>query len=326
MSVSPPDAPHYAAVIDAMEKGRLIPFFGAGVNLCIRPPDYDYDQPWDPNSGFLPSARELSHCLAGFFQYPAPDRENLLRVSQFVATNGTSVLDDHLHMLFNRDYTITPLHRFFAALPALLAKRGVTNNNLLIISTNYDDLMERAFEEAEQPYDRLSYIRDDENRGKFVHYRSTDGHTEIVHSANDYAEIDVANRPVLLKIHGAVQRCSDEPENHNFVITEDNYIDYLTGGDVVKRIPSVVSKRFHRSQFLFLGYSLTDWNMRAFFRGVKREQATKNKGYVSWAVQLRHDEIEQKFWRDRDVTIYDKELSEYIRDLQCLLDERQCVT
>ena len=35
---------------------------------------------------------------------------------------------------------------------------------------------------------------------------------------------------MILKIHGAVDR--DEPKEDSFVITEDNYIDYLTATDV----------------------------------------------------------------------------------------------
>ena len=49
-----PDDSHCTQVIRAIEMGRLIAFFGAGVNLCNRPKEYDWKQRWDPGSAFLP--------------------------------------------------------------------------------------------------------------------------------------------------------------------------------------------------------------------------------------------------------------------------------
>ncbi len=325
MSGETPDDTHYAVVIDAIEKGRLIPFFGAGVNLCNRPDDYDWRQPWHPGSQFLPSGAELSKRLADRYKYPGDDWWNLLRVAQYVAAvSGETALDEQLQEFFDRDYPLTPLHEFFARVPKLLRERGYKHANLLIVTTNYDDLMERALQEAGEPYDLVSYIRDGENRGKFQHHSQSEGKTVIVHSANDYEGVSVDKRTVVLKIHGAVQRTDpkneSEPDRFDFVITEDNYINFLAQGDIAKRVPILLREQFDRCQFLFLGYGLADWNMRAFFNGVQTIQRSQNKRLRSWAVQLNPDEMEERFWDDRNVSIYDIHLGQYIRELNQRLE------
>ena len=49
-----------------------------------------------------------------------------------------------------------------------------------------------------------------------------------------------------------------------------------------------------------LGYSLRDWNLRVILHRIWGELKL---GYKSWAVQLNPQEIDQKFWRNRDVDI-----------------------
>ena len=51
-------------------------------------------------------------------------------------------------------------------------------------------------------------------------------------------------------------------ERDSYVITEDSYIDYLVGDDVGAQIPFLLMERMEESHFLFLGYSMHDWNLR----------------------------------------------------------------
>jgi hypothetical protein len=116
----------------------LIPFLGTGANLCDRP-----DQaPWE-RGRFAPSGRELASALAERSRFPDPDDRDLLRVSQYVdAILGERQLYRYLHAVFDADYPPTSLHRLIACLPALLRARG--RPQLVALTTNYDDLLERA--------------------------------------------------------------------------------------------------------------------------------------------------------------------------------------
>src|SRR5262249_53883065 len=103
----------------------------------------------------------------------------------------------------------------------------------------------------------------------------------------------------------------------SFVITEDNYIDYLSGGDVGGQIPISVRERMAESHFLFLGYSLRDWNLRVI---LNRMWGAQQLDLKSWAVQREphgaSGEIEQTLWRDRgDVDLLYVPLSEYVARL-----------
>jgi hypothetical protein len=67
-----------------------------------------------------------------------------------------------------------------------------------------------------------------------------------------------------------------------------------------------------KSHFLFLGYSLRDWNLRVFLNRIWGEQRLK---YNSWAIQLKPNEIDQRFWQKRNVEILSLCLEDYIAEL-----------
>lgn len=298
---------HYNRVATAIVEGRVIPFFGAGASLCGRPKG----QAWERGSKYLPSGGELAEHLAAKFKYPWEDRHDLLRVSQYAAImEGTGPLYSELRRLFNADYEPTSLQRFFASLPAALRQRGHPSGGMLIVTTNYDDLMERAFEEVKEEFDLVSYVAEDrEQRGKFWHW-SPDGKARIIDKPNKYRGLSLDTRSVILKIHGAIDR--DNSERDSFVITEDNYIDYLTRTDISNLVPVTVAAKLRNSHFLFLGYSLRDWNLRVILHRIWGEQKLSWK---SWAILLNPQPFDQEFWRKRDVDIYNASLEDYIASL-----------
>ena len=78
---------------------------------------------------------------------------------------------------------------------------------------------------------------------------------------NTYAsELSLERRTVMLKLHGGLDRARARAES--FVVTEDDYIDYLAHGDVGGAIPVALAAKLRRSHFLFLGYGMRDWNLR----------------------------------------------------------------
>jgi hypothetical protein len=296
---------HYRTVIKAIADGRLVPLLGAGVNLCGRPPG----APWRRGQ-YLPSGGELSAHLAEKFDYPGSDTHDLVRVSQYIAVlTGSGPLYEELHSLFDADYPPTSLHRLLADLPGTLRARGATPRYQLIVTTNYDDLMERAFREAGQPFDLVSYAAEGEQRGKFWHW-PPDGEARLIDRPNEYRGLSLDQRPVVLKIHGAVDRV--DADGDSFVITEDHYIDYLTRTDISNLVPVTLAAKLRKSHFLFLGYSLRDWNLRVILHRIWGEQKLS---YKSWAIQLHPLPIDQEFWRKRDVDILDVKLEDYVAAL-----------
>lgn len=297
---------HYRMLLKALLDGRIVPFLGAGVNLCGRPEDANWLA-----GNYLPSGSELASYLASNYGYPVADIQDLVRVSQYVAVmSGSGPLYDELHKLFNKDFPPTALHRFFAALPGVLRAKGYPPRYQLIVSTNYDDVLERAFLDAGEPFDLVSYLAEGEHRGKFLH-RGFEGETRLIEIPNQYRGIPLDERTVILKIHGAINR--DNPEQDSYVITEDHYIDYLARTDISNLIPVTLAARLRKSHFLFLGYGLRDWNLRVILHRIWGEQLFS---YKSWAIQLNPQPIDQEFWQKRAVEIYDARLEDYIAGLR----------
>ena len=302
---------HYNSVIKGLIDGRVVPFLGAGVNLVGRP----IDAQWlHGQYQYLPNGGELSAYLADSFGYPDNDKWDLVRVSQYIAVmEGSGPLYEELRKLFNADYPPTSLHQFFARLPSALRNKGYPPRYQLIITTNYDDVMERAFREVNEPFDLVTFIAGGEQRGKFMHLPFDSNESVLIEKPNEYRGLSLDQRSVILKIHGAVDRLN--PDDDSYVITEDDYIDYLTRTDLSSLMPVTLAAKLKRSNFLFLGYGLRDWNLRVILYRIWGEQKLT---YKSWAIQLEPLEIEKKFWHKRDVDLIGANLEDYIKSL----DER----
>jgi DNA-binding SARP family transcriptional activator len=281
---APPAEGHFEQVLGALFQGRLVAVLGAEIG-------------------------DLTARLAQRFDY-VENGYGLPRVAQYVAVmKGSGPLYDELHALLDAEATPTPIHRFFAALPPLLRERDLPHQ--LLVTTSYDLALEAAFLEAGEEFDVVTYIAAGPQRGKFCHIRP-DGTGRVVDLPNTYAtELSLEERTVILKLHGQVDR-GPEREWESFVITEDDYIDYLSHSDVAAAVPVGLAAKLRRSHFLFLGYTMADWNLRVV---LNRLWSDHPLSYRSWAVQPEAKPLEREFWRRRDVDVQDLSLERYIQML-----------
>jgi DNA-binding SARP family transcriptional activator len=261
-------------VAAAMLGGRLVPVLGAEV-------------------------AELAAHLVERFAYPESDGATLPRVAQYAAVmNGPGPLYDEIRALLSRqDLPPTQVHRFLAALPPQLRARHMPHQ--LIVSTGYDLTLERAFLEAGEEFDVVAYLAAGRNRGKFCHVRP-DGTGTLIEIPNEYAtELSLEERTIILKLHGQVDPRLERAWE-SFVVTEDDYIDYLGQTEVASVVPVALAAKLRRSHFLFLGYTMADWNLRLLLNRLWGDQPLS---YRSWAVQADAKPLEREFWRRRDVDV-----------------------
>jgi hypothetical protein len=310
-AVAAVDEQHYLLLSDLLAAGEVVPFLGAGANMCDRPDETEWE-----TGRFLPSGAELAQALAERSRYPARDSYDLLRVSQYVdAVLGEKQLYRYLRAIFAVDYPPNSLHSLLAAMPPLLRERG--SPQPLLITTNYDDLLERAFDARGETYDLVWYEAKGESLGgsKFIH-RPPGGKAVAIERPNKYTDLALSERAVILKLHGAVDRA--DPKGDSFVITEDHYIDYLSLGDIGGQIPMTLRERMADSHFLFLGYSMRDWNLRVILNRIWGAQELDLK---SWAIQREPEDptarkIEETLWGARgDVDLLYVPLREYVARL-----------
>jgi hypothetical protein len=307
--VTGPDAAHIRLVAQQITEGDVIPFLGAGANLVDRPPKASFEL-----GRFLPSGAELAEMLAKKVAYPDATDMDLLRVSQYVdASVGERDLYKYLRELFNALYPPSSLHRFLARVPTRLREAGVPYQ--LIATTNYDFALETAFDEAGEEYDVVWYeAKRNAPQGKFWH-RAPGAEPVLIEDPADYHPLSLEKRTIILKLHGAVD--PHDQANDSFVITEDDYIKYLSHGDI--GIPAMLKQRMEDSHFLFLGYSMRDWNLRVILARIWGARLLDMK---SWAVQLRPSSeaqavIEEQLWRDRgEVTPLYSPLRDYVAQLE----------
>jgi DNA-binding SARP family transcriptional activator len=272
---------HFDQVLEAIFAGRLVAVLGAEIgDLTTR-------------------LAQRFDCIENGYGLP--------RVAQYVSVmKGSGPLYDELHALLDADAAPTPIHRVFAALPSLLRERGLPHQ--LLVTTSYDLALEAAFLEAGEEFDVVSYIAAGAQRGKFCHLRP-DGTGRVIELPNTYAtELSLERRTVILKLHGQVDR-GPEREWESFVVTEDDYIDYLARSDVAAAVPVGLAAKLRRSHFLFLGYTMADWNLRIV---LNRLWSDHPLSYRSWAVQPGAKPLEREFWRRRDVEVQELPLERYV--------------
>jgi len=335
---------HYDQVIHSLKGGRLLPFLGAGASLCgpgasrlgAKPGSPVQQHLPFPNAGggqgaagspsqgeAPPSGWQLASYLAGKVAYPpecVASRSdtraglNLLEVAQhFEILNDELSLYDTLHEVFDRDFAFSPVHEFLARLPSVLKAKKWNYPHQFIVSTNYDDLMERAFRALPdpEPCDLVVYDAKEGSTsgGRFLYIAP--GAAPVVVDVPQTFLLPVGERSVILKIHGAVARNS-KPEQDSYVITEDHYFDY----PFYNEIPINLRQEFVNRRFLFLGYSLSDWNVRMIFRRISKEHVLSK---TAWTVTNKHDPLQKMIWENRGVEYIVADLADYVHDLEIKL-------
>lgn len=279
-----PGANELADVATAILAGRVVPVLGEDAELVV--------------------AR-----LAERFHYPRTEPPELPRVSQYAAAmRGYGPLYDELRDVVRGDGGPGAVHRFFASLPPLLRANGVPHQ--LLVTTSYGLALEQAFAAAGEEVDVVSYIASGRNRGRFCHL-SPDGATHVIDVPNTYAtELSLERRSVILKICGQVD--PSDAGADSFVVTEDDFIDYLLRADVAAAVPVGLVATLRRSHFLFLGYTVRDWQNRLV---LGRMWGDEPVAYRSWAVHPKPGPAERELWRRLDVELAETPLELYVEGL-----------
>ena len=295
MSLLPP----YPLIRDGLDQGRVIPFLGSGASLGPREPDAVWDM---DRAAYLPKANELARYLAQKTEFPKDEPPDLATVAQYYSVvGGRDPLYEKLHKIFNRDYPLTSLHTFLADV----------SQPLLIVTTNYDDLIERAFKAKPRAYDVVIHTSDPTIGDRLLWWPH--GAPEPLEVNPNKLDIDLQKVTVVYKMHGAVDR--REPNRDQYVITEDDYIDFLARMTKSKAIPAIFAEPFQSRPFLFLGYGLRDWNLRVVLNRIEKDSRRQPKRITSWAIQYQPSALEQRFWQERGVEVYDMAIEEFVTKL-----------
>jgi hypothetical protein len=327
----------YPGIRNLLKEGQVIPFLGAGVNFGTRPENAQWDE---QASTFLPSGAELSSYLAHHAAFPSNDKHDLTDLakvaSYFVDNFKRRLLRETLQDIFVRDYAPSAIHTYLAEIArksdadiaAQPADQRDTGTPLLIVTTNYDDLLERAFTQLRRPFDLVVYPTERKDVAASVLWWPH-GATEPEAVLPNALCIDLKSTNVIYKMHGSIDRAQDGIGN--YVITEEDYIEFLSRMTTESAVPKQFMRYFRERHFLFLGYGLADWNLRVVLRNLRKvlpddldapemrrrtRRGDDDEDLVSWAIQFRPSELEKSLWRARDVRIFDEDINEFVAGLR----------
>lgn len=298
-----------------LQGGDIIPFLGHDASL---PPDYDPpDIASRPDNdalnhrieGRVPSALELSMMLANYGQYPSGHRLGLPQVaSYYSAVRGApKLLQQRLRAPFVVSAQPRPIHRYLAAI----------DRGLLIFSVNFDDLMERALDEAERPYTTIIQPAAPDQEGRLVVIDSrhrAEPRLELPNAIDIDPDVDT----VVYKPRGSVVR---EPEGWDqYIVTEDSNIGVLAGL-ASSSLPVHFYPALTDRQFLFLGVDLDSWPTRSLLSRIKADKGgppkTGNRVNTrpAWAIRRNPSRLERDLWSAFSVDAFDLDLDRFTAGL-----------
>lgn len=345
---NPPTNHHYLDIINALKSGLLVPFIGPGFNLFdeqltnqrlseIELADYlaqDFGSPYKNLVGApcplcLVSADDLptdcpvkkallqgntTACALANEQALAIAKMNLQCLAQYIQlTYGIKNVYERLYEVLRGRYSPSRFYLFLANLPGKMKEKQYPLPYQLIVTTNYDDMLERAFRAANQPFDLVFYVAEgEETRGRFK-YKPFEEKARPIDKPNQLEVIGKAKDcPVILKLYGVVDLI--ESQQCNFVITEDHHINYLAYREIGQLLPKDILEILWESHnILFMGYNPSDPDLRVI---INRIWGKRNVGQKSWMIhQSNPGELDKAFWNSRQVKLIDSRLEDYCTDL-----------
>jgi predicted RNase H-like HicB family nuclease len=268
-------------IAEQIARHECILFLGSAIHVPSEgETEYNYPAEKAPPIGI-----NLSKILADKSQYPAPDWWNLQRVAQhFESTRSRFRLVREIEAAVHTGREPSPMLSMLADLEFPL-----------VITTNYDQLYERALNQrsCEQGLPKDSF--------KTSIYSASSRNEEMERIVTvDCDEKPNPKEPFILKIHGEVSK----PES--IVITDEDYIQFvlrMSDPQPLHPIGKNVLTHLTKSSILFIGYSLTDYNLRLLFKTLRWKQDL-SRIPPSYSVDKKPDQLILDVWEKQRRYVY----------------------
>jgi SIR2-like domain len=308
-------------IVKSIMGGRCVAFLGAGVNVSV-----------EGGYSGLRLASQVSECLVGklvgkddtaldklISVVPDPDVKKVLEANygDLVKLRAHDLARVSLHieaMPGGRNTLLGLLADFLpdeqrepSPLLTVLAQLPFR----LIVTTNYDRLMEKAIENVTQ----MKPVVVVQPRKGFDAKQQRELKDKLLPLVPETPSPRGEKEPLILyKIHGTFG--DDEA---GLVISEEDYIEFLTVAHPhgKRGMPPLISQMIVDNNLLFLGYGLEDWNFRAIYKGLV-EPLPDSKKRSSFAIQQNPSEFWADLWATppKSVTIYDVDLYQFADELR----------
>jgi len=224
------------ALTSAVKTSQCVLFVGAGIHAG--PPatlPFEYPEAHRPPLGRV-LARKLATEHGMDRDLPKESPDDLQRVSLFVEMRRSrKQLVDSLIREVSEGKRPSPALRMLAEMPFTI-----------LVTTNFDDLLETA-------------LRDAGKKPVVLVYDPTGDRT-----TRDVSEDPTPDRPLVFKMHGDIN------DRASIVVTDEDYINFIQRMSAdCHPVPQTVMFRMSRWSTIFIGYSLRDYNLRLLFRTLR---------------------------------------------------------
>ena len=305
-----PSTRHYDEVKEWLYKGQLVVFLGLNVNLYGR----QLMPSWSPGS-VLPGGVELFDYLKRTHHYPLAGGPLASIAQRLVVDRKSEDLYEAFASTFAARLALPALYSFLARVVKSVRKQlnkypDPFRRRPLILTANYDNSVERAFEgQGIDSYHVISYSLTADPVGEFQHTRVEGTRITSVTSIGHHNKETVLTdyNPVIIKLPGAVEEGSQ-----SYAVTEDHFF-YLSRKDLLAMLPSQLVAALKSSRHLYLGYDVQDWPYRALLYAIWGDLKTK---YKAWAVVPDVDDPNRAHWDKCDVKVIQAPLEDYVAGLE----------
>lgn len=281
-------------IADKIAEHQCILFLGAAVHS----PSPDGYPCVYPREKCPPTGRALSELLADKSDFTDQDRTNLQRVSQYFESKRKSryVLVEEIGKAINVGREPSPILRALARLEFPI-----------VITTNYDHLYEMALDEKARQENPAA--KPGESFDTCIYNPNNTGKAKT----KDCSSTPDPKRPYLLKMHGDVK----EPQS--IVVTDEDYIQFvlrMSDKHPYHPVGKNVLTHLIRWPTLFIGYRLTDYNLRLLFKTL-RWHLDAAQIPPTYAIDLKPDALIRDIYENqlRYITFIEKNLWDVVPTL-----------
>jgi len=235
--------------------------------------------------------------------------------SYFESKVGRGSLWTNLSLVISGKKDVTPTHKLLAAAAKRFFEQPDVLDDFLILTTNYDCLMEDALDRIGVDYVALTTRKSDQK--VLVRYSDTvrDAANLTKAISGKYYPANLflkKSKPlaIVCKMHGCLNSALTEKDD-GLVISDNDYVNYISQMNSPNGIiPSYVNTLMQDKPFLFLGYSLNDWNVRSVFETIRKKRGEDFSGQ-DYAVMWYVGEYERLFFKQNGVAILKTDLNAF---------------
>lgn len=208
-----------------------------------------------------------------------------------VDRNGRATLVSEIVEVLRREYPKpSEVHRRFAALAIRVPQLWPSAPRVVLMTTNYDCGLEKAFEERAVPHHLFVYQPHGDFEGRFVH-RTPAGDLRVIVRPQNLHELD-GTEPVIVKLNGGLGFVPHVP--HAFAVATRDF--YRLAAKIPSALPAFLIPEIAARSLLFLAHGLREPDVEELIRF---RQAQPDGGR-SWALKW-HPELDGP---DPDVSRY----------------------